>query len=287
LGSITESTASQAARSPSSHAALANASSGSAASRTGASSLTPELAALWQSYRENVCDQTRNSLVEAYQSFVRDVTRRFASRLPRSVDRGDLETAANVGLMAAVAAFDPERGVRFESYCELRVKGALLDELRTQDWLPRPWRHRLEQQKRALERLRSQLGREPGEEEVAAALEMPLQDYRQAFGVGLPGVPAGGMPTEDTGDDTPLSLDVVPDQNADAPGDRISRSELFSLITQRLTDQEYRILYLRYWEGLAMREIGELLKVSESRVCKIHARLIGRLKDRFRDDHEF
>jgi RNA polymerase sigma factor for flagellar operon FliA len=172
--------------------------------------------------------------------------------------------------------------VRFESYCELRVKGALLDELRTQDWLPRPWRHRLELQKRTLERLRSELEREPNDEEVAVAMEMELDHYQQIFGVGLPGVPAGGMPLDDGGEDSPLSLDVVPDTHSDAPGDRITRSELFGLITQRLSDQEYRILYLRYWEGTSMREIGELMKISESRVCKIHARLIDRLKDRFR-----
>lgn len=265
-----------------SRAARAQASPSRADVASSASAAALDLAALWRTYRENACDATRNSLVEAYQSFARDVTRRFASRLPRSVDRGDLETAASVGLMAAVAGFDPDRGVRFESYCELRVKGALLDELRTQDWLPRPWRHRLELQKRALERLRSVLGREPNDQEVAAEMEMELTEYQLIFGVGLPGVPAGGMPLDDASDDSPLSLDVVPDTNSDAPGDRITRSELFSLITQRLTEQEYRILYLRYWEGMAMREIGELMKISESRVCKIHARLIDRLKDRFR-----
>ena len=116
---------------------------------------------LWQAYWREGTDEHRNHLVEAYQKLARDVVRRYAARLPRTVDRGDLHTAANFGLMSAIASFDPSRRVRFESYAEMRIRGALLDELRTEDWLPRPWRQRLEQQKRTLEELRSNLGREP------------------------------------------------------------------------------------------------------------------------------
>ena len=104
--------------------------------------------ALWQGYRRQPCDERRNALVEAYQHLVRRVVQRFAARLPRTVDRGDLLAAANVGLMAAIQSYDPERRVRFESYAEMRIRGALLDELRSEDWLPRPWRQRIELQKR-------------------------------------------------------------------------------------------------------------------------------------------
>lgn len=237
---------------------------------------------LWQRYRLEPGDESRNALVEAYQGFVIDVARRFAARLPRCVDRGDLETAASVGLMGAVTGYDPARGVPFESYCELRVKGALLDELRTQDWLPRPWRHRFELQKRALERLRGEFEREPQDDEVARELGVSLDEYLQTFGVALPGGPSGSMGLDDSEEDLPPSLEVVPDGRLEGPGEEISRNELFSLITQRLSDQEYRILYLRYWEQMPMREIGDVLAVSESRVCKIHARLLERLKDHFR-----
>ena len=241
-----------------------------------------DVAFLWGAYRLDPGDETRNDLVEAYQGFAREVTRRFAARLPRSVDRGDLNTAASVGLMAAIRGFDPERGVRFESYCELRVKGALLDELRSQDWLPRPFRQRLEQQKRTLERLRAQEEREPVDEEVAEAMDMTVDLYQQLFGVGLPGAPSGAVLADDSGDDAMLRLEVVPDRSADVPGENLTRDELLSLVTQRLSDQEYRILYLRYWDGLPMREIGKLTGLSESRVCKIHARLIERLQNRLR-----
>jgi RNA polymerase sigma factor for flagellar operon FliA len=240
-----------------------------------------DLDLLWESYRCDPDARARNQLVEGYQYLVKEVVRRFAARLPKTVDQGDLDTAANMGLIAAVASFDPERSVRFEAYGIMRIRGAILDELRTQDWLPRPWRQRMEQQKRALERLRAELAREPSDEDVALFLDMPLDEYQLLFGTGLPGAPAGSMPGEDR-DGHGHGLEVVADTRSDAPGEKLSRDELLRLVAQRLTEVEYRIVYLKYWEELSMREIGQLTSLSESRVCKIHARLIERLKDRFR-----
>lgn len=237
---------------------------------------------LWTSYRKATTDAARNRLVEAYQGLVREVVRRFAYRLPKSVERGDLDTAANFGLISAIEGFDPSRGVRFESYCELRVKGALLDELRNQDWLPRPWRTRIELHKRVTERLRSEQNREPADEDIAVEMGMPLEEYRQVFGVGLPGAPLGSMPTEESGEESAPGLEILEDLHGDAPGERLTRDEILKLVTQRLSVQEYRIVYLKYWEELSMREIGEIMSLSESRVCKVHARLLERLKDRFR-----
>ncbi len=241
-----------------------------------------ELEKLWSTYRRRPVDTARNALVENYQRFVSGIVRRFASRLPRSVDKGDLGTAANVGLMSAIESFDPERGVRFESYCELRIKGALVDELRSQDWLPRPWRTRIERHKRTLERLRAEAGREPTDAEAAEAMEMPVGEYQQIFGQGIPGAPTGSMPAGDDDGPEAHSLDIVADPNGDAPGDKLTRDELLQLVAQKLTTQEYRIVYLKYWEELPMREIGQLEGLSESRVCKIHAGLLERLRDRFR-----
>jgi RNA polymerase sigma factor for flagellar operon FliA len=214
---------------------------------------------------------------------VRTVVRRFAHRLPRSVDRGDLETAANVGLIAAVEGFDPERGVRFESYCELRAKGALLDELRAQDWLPRPWRQRVEQHKRVAERLRAEGSREPGDEELAEALDMPLDTYRELFISGVSSPPSSFSQVED--EPGASMLETLPDRRGEGPGERLTREDLLELATQRLSDLEYQIVYLKYWEELPMREIGELTDLSESRVCKAHPRLMDRLRDRLRVQH--
>ncbi|MBL8858573.1 MAG: sigma-70 family RNA polymerase sigma factor [Planctomycetes bacterium] len=235
---------------------------------------------LWRAYRRRPDDESRNRLVEHYQPLIAELVRRLAARLPRSVDRGDLATAANVGLMAAVGGFDPTRGVRFENYCELRVRGALLDELRSHDWLSRPWRARLELQKRVLERLRSRTDREPLDEDVAAEMGMPLVAYRHVFGLGLLDAPLVSV-TDPDGDGSQV-LDVVPDPNADSAGEKLSRDEILRLVAQKLTGQEYRLVYLKYWEELSMREIGQMMRISESRVCKIHMRLLERLKDRFR-----
>lgn len=234
---------------------------------------------LWQAYWVTRSSDTRNQLVVHYQRLVRRIVARFAQRLPRTVDRGDLETAANVGLISAIASFDPERGVPFEPFAEPRVRGALLDELRSEDWLPRPWRRRIEQQKRTVERLRSELGREPIDDEIADALGLSYDDYEFLFGIGIPKAPTGSVPAGEDPDD---GLDVVPDRSLDSPGDRLTRTELLHLAAQRMTEQEYRIVYLKYWEELPMREIGLLIGLSESRVCKIHSSLLERLKDRFR-----
>jgi RNA polymerase sigma factor FliA len=242
-------------------------------------------APLWADYFEKPDVERRNRLVELYHGLVRSVVRRFAGRLPRSVDRGDLLTAGSVGLIAAITSFDPSRGVRFEVYGERRIKGALLDELRTQDWMPRPWRHRIEQHKRVLERLRAELERTPFDVEVAEALGMSRDEYRLLFGVGLPGGPGRSF-VEDENEPPNGGLDVVPDSRDQDPGERLTREEQLALVAQKLTDQEYRIVYLKYWEELPMREIGELTGISESRVCKIHSRLIERLKDRLRAESE-
>ncbi|HTF87292.1 MAG TPA: sigma-70 family RNA polymerase sigma factor [Planctomycetota bacterium] len=238
---------------------------------------------LWREWRKSKTPGPRNALALAYQDLVQTVVRRFAVRLPRSVDRGDLGTAANFGLMAAIESFDPSMGVRFESYGELRIRGALLDELRSEDWLPRPWRTRLERHKRVVESLRAAKGGEPCESEIAAALELGLGEYRQLFAVALPGAPSGAhtMATGESSGDVEM-LDVVMDPHHDTPEERLSREELLRLVAQRLSEQEYRIVYLKYWEELSMREIGELESLSESRVCKIHTKLLERLQDRLR-----
>lgn len=236
---------------------------------------------LWRAYRRTPCDETRNRLVEHYQPLVAGIVRRFFARLPRLVDRGDLATAANFGLIDAIQGFDPARGVRFEIYCERRVRGAVLDELRNQDWLSRPHRGRLEELRRVSEELRSALGREPSEAEIAQALGPA--DARRGFALGLSAGFASPVLSghgEDSGEDAMAGLEVLADPESDTPRERLGSDDLYRLVAQRMSVQEYQIVYLRYWEELSLREIGEVLHLSESRVCKIHARLLERLKER-------
>ncbi|MFT5288847.1 MAG: RNA polymerase sigma factor for flagellar operon FliA [Planctomycetota bacterium] len=235
---------------------------------------------LWRVFWRRPSDEARNALVEAYQWLVVACVRRFAVRLPRSVDRGDLLTAGSVGLMGAISSFDPTRRVRFEVYADTRIRGALLDELRKEDWLPRPRRRRLEQQKRMVGSLRASLGRDPYDDEIAEGLGLSLEVYEQTFGNGLPGAPNGSAHLNELSGEA--ALDIVPDTRHDGPDEQLTRDELLRLVAQRLSQTEYRIVYLKYWEELPMREIGELTNLSESRVSKIHAKLIERLQDRFR-----
>ena len=237
---------------------------------------------LWAAFLSRPSDETRNDLVEAYQRLVQRIVGQFLVRLPRTVDRGDLLTAANVGLIRGIESYDPTRGVRFESYCERRVRGSVLDELRAQDWLPRPWRQRVEAHKRARAELRSRFGRKPGDAEVASELGLTLDEYERVYGMGLPGAPSGSMPSGRNEDETGSGIDVVADVTLADPHDRLRDEELVQLVAQRLSEVEYRLVYLKYWEDLPMREIGQVLGLSESRVCKIHAKLLDRLKDRFR-----
>ena len=121
-------------------------------------------------------------------------------------------------------------------------------------------------------------GREPREDEIAAALDLPPEEYSLYFGRGGP----LSTPTLTHGDSADgATIDIVPDTHSDAPGERLTREELLALVAQRLSPQEYRIVYLKYWEELPMREIGELEGLSESRVCKIHTHLLERLQERF------
>ena len=238
-------------------------------------------ASLWRQFVRSRGADTRNALVELYQGLVADFVRRFALRLPRSVDTGDLLTAANVGLIAAIESYDRGRGVPFESYCELRLRGALLDELRSQDWLPRSWRARLERHKRVVERLRARLSREPSEAEITSELGMDPLEYATGFLRGLAAAPGAAIqPPED--DEGGGGMEVMPDPCTEAPGERLTREDLLALVAQKLSPQEARIVYLKYWEDLSLREIGELEGLSESRVCKIHMKLLERLQERLR-----
>lgn len=237
-------------------------------------------ASLWRQFARSRGADARNALVELYQGLVADFVRRFALRLPRSVDTGDLLTAANVGLIAAIESYDRRRGVPFESYCELRLRGALLDELRSQDWLPRPWRARLERHKRVVEQLRARLARQPSEAEITSELGMDPLEYATGFLRGLATAP--GPAIAPTDEDEGAGMEVMPDPCTEAPGERLTREDLLALVAQKLSPQEARIVYLKYWEDLSLREIGELEGLSESRVCKIHMKLLERLQERLR-----
>jgi RNA polymerase sigma factor for flagellar operon FliA len=250
-----------------------------------------QLERLWRRMHKRGGAGARNALVDAYQYLVQSAVRRLLARLPRSVEPGDLLAAANVGLIAAIEAYEPARGVPFETYCEWRLRGALLDELRVQDWLPRPWRTRLARLRRAAEELRSQLGREPTDDEVGEWLGWSAQELAQVSDTQLAphghGAERGalwgaGRGAAHANEDAPALEDLLADRDAEPLGEKLTRDELLRVVTQHMTPQECRVVYLKYWEELPLREIGELEGLSESRVCKIHLRLLERLRAELR-----
>lgn len=236
---------------------------------------------LWEECRNGQRIEARNALVEYYRPFASAVVRRVRSRLPRSVEIGDLEGAGDVGLIQAIQNFDPERGVPFEAFCEHRVRGAILDELRRLDWLPRPMRHRINRRKDAIDALRTELSRDPNDEEVARRMGMGLREYHRRFGVGKDSPVLAG--SKSSGADAEHGLDFLEDPKDEGPLEDAHRRELLEVIAASLDNEGREILFKRYFENRSLREIGDHLDLSQSRVSKILGRLIDRLKERFED----
>lgn len=241
------------------------------------------LSRLWVEYRESDRLETRNALVEYYRPHAVRVARKVKARLPRSVEIGDLESAGDVGLIQAIQSFDPCRGVPFEAFCEHRVRGAILDELRRHDWLPRPVRNRLNRRKEIVENLRKDLGREPSEEETAAGLDISLADYHRDYGNGKDTpVLAGGKRANEDGE-SDGTLDFFEDPRDGGPDRDAHSRELLELISRTLDEEAREILFMRFFLEYSLKEIGEIREISQSRVSKILGRIMDRLKERFEE----
>ena len=234
--------------------------------------------ALWQRYGEERTLALRNKLVEHYLPLVRYLADKVRARLPVSVDVDDLVSAGSTGLMAAVAAFDPLRGVKFETYCTARIRGAMLDELRHEDWATRLLRQRATQLDATQSRLSRGLGRPPTEHEMADALELTLEEYRA---LSRSAAAASHMSLQgadgESDEGTPRGI-VLEDRRVEEPWAGLSRADVFQFVTKGLQPKERMIVILYYYEGLTMREIGEVFGVTESRVCQIHKRILRDLK---------
>ena len=248
-----------------------------------------QLAVLWRRYKANGDAQVRNLLVEAYLPLVKYIAERIAARLPRNVAVEDLASAGIFGLMDAIDGFDMSRDVKFETYCSTRVKGAILDELRTLDWVPRLVRSRAHKYERALSDLSVELRRDPTDHEVAKRLGVSMEELDKTIrerntAATLSLSKEWGV---DEGSKEMRQIDMVADKRVTDPADALQRRELKALITRGLSETEKLVLVLYYYEELTMKEIGAVLDISESRVCQIHAEITRRLHDQlkgFRED---
>jgi RNA polymerase sigma factor for flagellar operon FliA len=216
---------------------------------------------------------------------VRFLARRIHERLPQHVDIEDLVSAGVVGLMDAFAKFDPAKKVQFRSYAQFRIRGAILDSLRTLDWSPRELRRKGRAVEEAIRVITARLGRAPGENEIAAEMEMSLDEYQQLLG-DLKGLEIGTLHVERNENSGEEELAYVPGKPEDDPLFHCLRGELEERLTDaiaHLPDRERLVMTLYYYEEMTMREIGLALGVVESRVSQVHASAVVHLRAALRD----
>ncbi len=235
---------------------------------------------IWEHFYKTRNDQFRNLLMENYRNLVRYCAERLHSKLPDKVELDDLISAGNFGLMDAIDAFDPGRGVKFETYCSPRIRGSILDELRSMDWVPRLVRSRAHQLSRATHSLETHLGRKPTQKELAEELEMDMDEFnrlqRDANAVSL--VSLTTKYNEGDGEKDIREIDVIKDERSKNPVIEAQKRDLKNLLTKGLTRAERLIIVLYYYEEMTMKEIGATLDLSESRVSQMHSSIVARLK---------
>lgn len=240
---------------------------------------------VWGDYKRNKTEPLRNILMEHYLHLVRYNAERIHVKLPDEVELDDLMSAGIFGLMDAINAFDLDRGVKFETYCAPRIRGAILDELRSMDWVPRLVRSRAHKLDGATKSLETELGRAPTSEEVAKRLQVPMAEYdkmaKDASAVGLVSLSRKWFETDSNKD--VREIDVLEDKRGADPVREIQRKDLKELITKGLSRAERLIIILYYFEEMTMKEIGATLDLSESRVSQMHSSILARLKAQMAD----
>ncbi len=244
------------------------------------------LADAWRRYKASADRELQNRLVEHYLFLVRYTAERLGAKLPDEVDVDDLMSAGIFGLIDAIDAFDLNRGVKFETYCAPRIRGAILDELRNMDWVPRLVRHRAQKLESTMRQLEAELGRLPNDEELSSRLGLERVDYeklkRDANAVSLVSLSQG---VSDGDSEREVSeIDVLPDATSADPIAEAQKADLKNAIMNELSRAERLILVLYYYEQMTMKEIGATLDLSESRVSQMHSATIERLRGQFGAD---
>lgn len=244
-----------------------------------------EVGAKWQRFAVERSPELREQLILQYTPLVKYVIGRLAITLPRVIDAEDVLSLGVVGLIDAVDRFDPSCGVKFETYAIARIRGSILDELRSLDWISRSMRERAQEIARTFARLEAEWGRAPTDEEVASTLGLEMSQYYDAtlaascVIVSLD-APAGTGGEQDESVGSALH-ESVEDPSAADPSQAAVAGEALSRLAEairRLADRERILLSLYYEQDLTMREIAQVLEVSESRVCQLHARALLRLR---------
>jgi RNA polymerase sigma factor for flagellar operon FliA len=240
---------------------------------------------LWREYKETGRQELRDRLILHYSPLVKFVAGRVAVGLPQNVEQADLVSYGIFGLMDAIEKYDLSRGYKFETYAMSRIKGAIIDELRTIDWVPRSVRAKARSIERAYSKLESLLHRTPEEHEVVAELSMTREQFAQTLSqISLVGiVPLDELLSSHEGSEGASTLaDTIADRSED-PVEAYEVQEIKQILADAvdgMPDRERLVLTLYYYEGLTLAEIGQVLGVTESRVCQIHTKGILQLRSR-------
>ena len=247
-----------------------------------------EIQGLWQQLKSEESQDARDKLILHFSPLVKYVAGRISANLPQNIESGDLISYGIFGLIDAIEKFDPSREIKFETYAMSRIKGAIIDELRALDWVPRSVRHRSKELENVLIQLENKFKRVPTDEEVAEAMNMTIKELHNLLTqlsyttvVALEELWSVGSEKDDK-----ISLiDTVEDTNSGDPSDIFELEEMKEILAEaidRLPEREKIVIALYYYEGLTLREIGEVLSVTESRVSQLHTKAVIRLKAKLR-----
>jgi RNA polymerase sigma factor for flagellar operon FliA len=236
---------------------------------------------LWQRYHQQSADtnaDTENALVQKYLPLVSAVMGRLAMTLPEHVDHDDLYSVGLIGLLQALRNYNPACGTSFETYARVRVRGAMLDELRRMDWVPRTIHEKARRIKEVLGELEQKLGKTPTEAQMAKAMKMTPKEYGELLDEVRPAafVCLDAVNSSEDGDCGPL-YEVIADNSTEGPVEKVSTNELKQVIFERLKElpeMQRKVLALYYLEDMHLREIAEVFHLTESRICQIHAQAI-------------
>jgi RNA polymerase sigma factor for flagellar operon FliA len=226
--------------------------------------------------------QAANDVVARHSELVARIAHHLITRLPASVDVNDLMQSGMIGLIEASRSFDASQGASFETYASIRIRGAMLDELRKGDWVPRSVHRHLRAATEATRSVEQKNGRAAKSTEVAAAMNMPVEDFDRLIADAVRGHVLSLDAHTDNEDEAPLKLAQHSSSPAEYLDDSEFRHELVAAI-ENLPEREKLVLSLYYEQELNLREIGAVLDVSESRVCQIHAQALVRVRSRLGD----
>jgi len=241
--------------------------------------------ALWLEYRRTHDKALRDRLIINYAPLVKYVAGRLGSGLPSHVEEADLVSYGLLGLMSAIDRYDPERDIKFETYAIARVRGSIIDELRTLDWVPRSVRSRARNIERAIRELEAKLARAPTDAEIAGRLGISTDELEESLiDISRSSIAALDELWSTAGEGDQVSLlEMLEDPESIKPAEALDETEVREALAEaisRLPEREKLVVTLYYYEELTLREIGEVLGVTESRVSQLHTKAILRLRSR-------